>query len=621
MSRSGRRLARVFLVAALALSVTASSGNAARRAHGPILGVVPHAGAFHGFAPAPPPPVNQCPSQQTPAQCNLDYLGGTVMHASTTYAIYWIPSSYSVSTNYESLVNQYFADVAAASNHADNVYSAATQYYDSAGPIDYRSTFGGSYVDTTPFPSPSNCDDGVDPVCLTDADLQTEIQHVLTVKGWHGSTTAMFFVLTPDGVGSCSDGSSSQCTTNAYCAYHSSFTDSNNEPVIYGNEPYDATIPGCDPGSSPNGDDADAAINTLSHEHNEAITDPFGDGWWNLDSGQENGDNCAWIFGNALGGTPNVDAYNQIINGHHYWLQEEWSNDGSACLQHYLGVPVNFRVPTISGTAHEGQVLSATTGVWSQSPTGYVYRWERCTASGSNCTSIAGAAASTYQLSAPDVGQTVGLQVTATNGAGSSTPAASAISSVVIPLPAATAPPVISGVAAAGKSLSVSTGTWNTPATFTYQWLSCNANGTGCAPVDGAIDNTYYLLGGDAGHTLQVVVTATNAAGTGQVLSKRSALIVGVPHLKKAPRISGRTRVAGHLKVSKGTWSGPPKSYRYQWLRCNAHGGGCRSIRRATHPTYRLLSADIGHRLRVRVTAANAAGRKTATSGASGRIS
>jgi hypothetical protein len=565
------------------------------------------------------PPTDQCPPGQTPSECNLDYQGGLVMHSSTTYAIYWVPSGYHVSTNYESLINQYFTDVAAASGHADNVYSPATQYYDAAGPIDYQSTFGGSYVDIDPFPA-NGCNDGVDATCLTDQQIRTELQTVLTTNGWHGSTTTMFFVMTPDGVGSCFDSSNHACTTKTYCAYHDSFTNSNSEPVIYGNEPYDATIPGCDPGSSPNGDDADAAINTLSHEHNEAVTDPFGNAWWNFNSGQENGDNCAWIFGSALGGTPNVDAYNQIINGHHYWLQEEWSNDGSDCLQHYLGIPVNFRAPTVSGVAGQGQVLSATSGLWSQSPMSYVYQWQRCTASGSNCTNIAGATASSYQLSAADVGQAVRSLVTATNGAGASAPVTSALSSVVIPVPAATAPPVISGTAAAGKALSVSSGTWNTSASFSFQWLRCAANGTACVVVGGATGRSFFLLGGDAGHTFKVVVTATNAAGTGQATSKHTAVIVAVPKLKKAPRISGRARVKGRLTASKGTWSGPPRSYRYQWLRCNAHGGGCRSIHRATHPTYRAASADAGHRLRVRVTAINAAGRKLATSGPSARI-
>ena len=72
--------------------------------------------------------------------------------------------------------------------------------------------------------------------------------------------------------------------------------------------------------------------------------------------------------------------------------------------------------------------------------------------------------------------------------------------------------------------------------------------------------------------------------------------------------------------MSKGTWLGPPRSYRYQWLRCNAHGGGCRTIRRAKRPTYRASAQDAGHRFRVRVTASNAAGTKMATSGPSARI-
>jgi hypothetical protein len=462
-----------------------------------------------------------------------------------------------------------------------------------------------------------------DPICLTDQQLQAEIQNVLTATGWHGSTSAIFFLMTPNGVGSCFDSTNADCTTNTYCAYHSDFVDASGEHVIYANEPYDGTIGGChgQPGQgSPNDPDADATINTISHEHMEAISDPFGDAWYDV-QGNEIADLCAWNFGLPLG-TIGGQPYNQVINGDDYSLQQEYSNDDSGCVQHYAPttVPASFSAPTVSGFAAQGQTVSSTAGSWQHAPTGYAYQWLRCAASGSGCTNISGATSSTYQLTAADGGHVVRSQVTATNAVGASAPAASASSSVVIPVPAATAPPVISGVAAAGKSLSVSTGTWNTPATFTYQWLSCNAKGTGCAAVAGATDNSYFLLGEDAGHTLQVVVTATNAAGTGQTLSKRSALVVGVPHLKKAPRISGRARVAGRLTVSKGTWSGPPRSYRYQWLRCNARGGGCRSIRRATHPTYRASSTDVGHRLRVRVTAANPAGRKTATSGASRRI-
>jgi len=587
-------------------------------------------------------------------------------HGLSTPLSFAAPGSLSFDANYTSLINRYFGDVAHDSHLGTNVYSAYPQF---TGDADYNSTAGGSVIARDPLP-PNGCDDtdnGLsDPVCLDDAQLETEIQTVMTAEGWHGSLSTMFFLMTPTGVGSCFlpgnafVSAEQACSTDAYCAYHSAFTNSQGESVIYANEPYDVTTGGglCDVGEFPNGDDADATINTISHEHNEAITDPFLNAWYTNPSvgdpgGAENGDLCAWTFGATSGAAGAL--FNQTINGHSYLLQQEFSHaDSDHCVQ-FLGGPQtavpaqngvpplvnhggpvmhtnttyaiywlptagNTGAPALTGTAAVNQVLTSSVGSWTGSATSYSYQWQRCLPSGAGCVNIPGATASTYTLTSSDAGNVVRSTVTATNVNGVSPYAASGISSVVIPMPEATAPPVISGVAAAGKAISVSTGTWNTPATFSYQWLRCAANGTACAAVGGATGKDFFLLGGDAGHTFQVIVTATNAAGTGQTLSKRSALVVGVPHLKRAPRISGRARVKGRLTVSKGTWIGPPKSYRYQWLRCNAHGGGCKSIRRATHPTYRASSQDAGRRLRVRVTASNAAGRKTATSGASKRI-
>ena len=262
------------------------------------------------------------------------------------------------------------------------------------------------------------------------------------------------------------------------------------------------TIPGCDPGSSPNGDAADAAINTLSHEHNEAITDPFGDGWWNVDSGQENGDNCAWIFGSALGGTHNVDEYNQIINGHHYWLQEEWSNDGSACVQHYLGVPVELpRSDGLRGGRPGASDLRDARRLV-RSPTSYAYQWQRCAADGSSCANIPGATAATYTLAASDVGHTIRTAVSAHNGAGTAGFVQSAATALVVAVPAATAVPVLSGTAVVGKTLTTTAGAWNTQATFAYSWLRCNAGGTGCSAIAGATSTTYVATTADRGSTL-----------------------------------------------------------------------------------------------------------------------
>jgi len=95
--------------------------------------------------------------------------------------------------------------------------------------------------------------------------------------------------------------------------------------------------------------------------------------------------------------------------------------------------------------------------------------------------------------------------------------------------------------------------------------------------------------------------------------------VVDVPAVTKAPHIAGRARVGKKLSGSHGSWTFSP-TYRYQWLRCNAHGGSCSSIHAATHSTYKLTKRDAGHRLRLRVTAVNAAGRKTAVSSPTARV-
>jgi hypothetical protein len=260
---------------------------------------------------------------------NLINHGGPVMHTNTSYAIYWVPSGYTVSSNYESLINRYFQDVATASGSTSNVYYSDTQYGDSSGAVTYASTFGGSYVDTTPFPL-SNCVDAPTTVCLTDAQLQAEITKDIKAAGWTPSSSKLFFLFTAKGVGTCTDVTSSQCAFTTYCAYHS-WIGSGASATLYANMPYADTLSNtCDSGQHPNNDDADATLNVTSHEHNEAITDQQGNAWYDA-SGNENGDKCAWNFGTSTGST-STGQYNQVINGHDYYLQQEWSNHSSGCV-------------------------------------------------------------------------------------------------------------------------------------------------------------------------------------------------------------------------------------------------------------------------------------------------
>jgi hypothetical protein len=84
--------------------------------------------------------------------------------------------------------------------------------------------------------------------------------------------------------------------------------------------------------------------------------------------------------------------------------------------------PSNTSPPTISGSAKEGQTLTADVGLWAGSdPINYTYQWRRCDSSGAGCADISGQTAATYLLIGADVGKTIRVRVTATNAYGTST--------------------------------------------------------------------------------------------------------------------------------------------------------------------------------------------------------
>lgn len=101
-----------------------------------------------------------------------------------------------------------------------------------------------------------------------------------------------------------------------------------------------------------------------------------------------------------------------------------------------------------------------------------------------------------------------------------------------------------------------------------------------------------------------------------------SALPQAPPRATGEPTISGRAVVGNVLTASDGSWSGTgPFNFTYRWLRCPASGSGgggqgCTAISGATFKRYTVREADVGRRLRVQVTAANAEGSATATSNA-----
>jgi hypothetical protein len=191
--------------------------------------------------------------------------------------------------------------------------------------------------------------------------------------------------------------------------------------------------------------------------------------------------------------------------------------------------------------------------------------------------------------------------------------------------PTNTSLPTITGVTQQGHALTIQSGSWSgtNPIVFTYQWRRCNTSGASCANISSATGQTYTLAAADVGFTLRISVTATNSAGTASVLSDPSAVVgaLNAPRNVSAPSISGTAQQGSTLTANNGSWSGStPISYSYRWQLCDSHGAGCGFIGGASSQTYVPASGDVGHTVRVEVTATNSVGSYAAVSGSSAVI-
>ncbi|GAC1437622.1 MAG: hypothetical protein NVSMB51_12080 [Solirubrobacteraceae bacterium] len=311
------------LAATAFLCLGAGSAFADSNPNGPFLGVVKTKSATRQVTSKRALGRETCPGTFF-GGC-LGYHGGPLMTSgATVYSIYWDPNG-SFDPSYKDSVDQYINDVAIDSGSNSNVYFTSQEYLDSgSNPALYSHTFGGRLDDVNAYPD-SGCTDprGINAVCLTDQQLQDELNSVIDAYALPRDLNTIYAIFTPEGVSSCFSAASNSCSYTHFCAYHSYLDQANGG--LYANQPYISGRPGCDPNQRPNNNAADAVINPLSHELMETITDPTGLGYWDSSTGAENGDKCNFIFGAPLGNT-GTGNYNQVINGNPYWTQLEWSN-------------------------------------------------------------------------------------------------------------------------------------------------------------------------------------------------------------------------------------------------------------------------------------------------------
>jgi hypothetical protein len=191
--------------------------------------------------------------------------------------------------------------------------------------------------------------------------------------------------------------------------------------------------------------------------------------------------------------------------------------------------------------------------------------------------------------------------------------------------PVNTQEPSIEGTARVRSVLQGDRGDWTGADSFAYRWTRCDPDGSApdasdCAPISEATGTNYRIRNADRGFRIRFRVTATNATGSTTRASNptnrvQPASTSGAPSNSSRPTISGTPSPGSTLQASRGTWSGDqPMTFGYRWIRCDAQGNSCSDISGATEASYAVQNADLGRTLRVRVTARNDDGTRSATS-------
>jgi hypothetical protein len=107
-------------------------------------------------------------------------------------------------------------------------------------------------------------------------------------------------------------------------------------------------------------------------------------------------------------------------------------------------------------------------------------------------------------------------------------------------LPVSSAAPTITGTAIAPQTLTGLHGSWTSnPTSYSDHWQDCDTAGNSCTNIADATGLSYTLKPSDAGHTIRLVETASNAAGASQPASSApTAIVIAAPIVIATPKPS-----------------------------------------------------------------------------------
>ena len=241
----------------------------------------------------------------------MSYRGGPLINAPTIYIIWygnWNQNNGSDTSAGQQLIRDWASSIGGTAYYQLNESLSVANY-----PISGNVSFGGEITDSGTSTS------------LSDADIQTIVGRNIGSGKLNYNANGVYFVVTSSNVNE----NTGFCTQ--YCGWHTygNVTAGHVRYAFVGNA--NRCLSACAAQSiSPNNNaGVDGAISVLSHELEEANTDPDITGW--LDSrGAENADKCAWTFGHAQYQTANGSWANMAFGNHNWLIQRNILKSGSS---------------------------------------------------------------------------------------------------------------------------------------------------------------------------------------------------------------------------------------------------------------------------------------------------
>ena len=206
---------------------------------------------------------------------------------------------------------------------------------------------------------------------------------------------------------------------------------------------------------------------------------------------------------------------------------------------------------TIDGTAAEGSVLTANTSVLTDDDDlgTFSYQWKAATGNEA-AVAIDGATNATLTLGQDQVGKTITVEVSYTDGDGTAESVESGATTSVTNVNDAPTGLVISGSATNGATLTADTSNLTDedgiPNSLSYQWL---ANGSA---IDGATSSTFTLTDSQIGQVISVTVSYTDNQGTAEDITSSETAVVTDPPVTFTYGTAGYADQDGSLVFALG---------------------------------------------------------------------